>query len=557
MFFKKTTTLLLVLFVIPPCALVEREVKTSNPPKKGFFSNFSLKSFIKRSFGIYPAKQKKAIQEITPGMTEHLSGLIKRPKKFDKVRINVFVHGTYGSEVARHSLVKFYKDNLSGSVYEKEVRTKLRVDMRAAYDRSLMYDEGFFSVDPEVINVEPELEEFAVLPLIKSFGKVSRYSDQKADDGKKVKELFYVFGWSGLLSQRARREAGLALFNSISEEREKLKVFLKKKGSRAIIENRVFAHSHGGNTTLNLAWVDALARGQSADNVYKLAPIISLEGLAGQIKSEYSKLLENVAPDHKQAAAVKSPYTMDKWLYKPKSRKDDSPLVDQLYLMATPIQKETWPLIFSNTFDHVVSYFSEGDNIQKSDIFSTEFSSERSLGEEVVKGANNLFSARDGSFKFTQIRVSLPTKEEFENIRIELGEKKPGSRGVVRNILDKRNPFVNTDGPSHLEFWFIYWKGLSKRLCIRPMPIVVFAPLLQKPWKIGSLLDIRFDHSTQGDLVIKMFKDEPNKGWATISVYPSMFYEATRDLFFSKMETLRNKKSVSSVEDMAMILGTS
>ena len=29
-----------------------------------------------------------------------------------------------------------------------------------------------------------------------------------------------------------------------------------------------------------------------------------------------------------------------------------------------------------------------------------------------------------------------------------------------------------------MEFWFISWKGLSNRLCIRPAPIVVFMPML-------------------------------------------------------------------------------
>ena len=533
MVFKKAFYIALFLFT-----------NLTNFSLRGKLNELSLSENAKNKKTGFSDGLAKSIQEVFPGLETDFSELIDKSKAFDKVRLNVFMHGTYGFETISLSFFKAYHDkDLTGSVHETAVRHVLRGKMRSLYECSLMYNEGLFRINPEKEDSEKKLECLALLPIIRSFSKVSEYSDRKAKPDTTVKDLFYVFGWSGMLGQGARREAGLALYNALSQEKAQIQAYLQLVDSEAKVEVREYAHSHGGNCVLNTAWVDALARNKSAENYYK--PFF-LGNLGIDIKAKFSQLLKTVAIDS-QEAKKRARYEMDKWLYKPTARTGDGCLIDELYLMASPFQQETWPLIFSDTFGHVISYYSDGDNIQNMDVVSTKSrKSVRSLNEATIEKANSLFLAQDGSPKLVQIQVTLPRLEELEQAEAELGTNNFESESTIGNLLYKSSLWTNTKGPSHLEFWFIYWSGLSERLCIRPVPILAFTPLVQEPWKLGQSLNIRFDHSTQGDLLISALDENAKRNKESMSIYPNELYKAVKKEFYSRRHLLEDTRLIEN-----------
>ena len=66
-------------------------------------------------------------------------------------------------------------------------------------------------------------------------------------------EDFYIYGWSGRLSPRAREKCGINLYNDIQKLRE---AYRKKNNRKPII--RIITHSHGGNVALQLAKAEKL-----------------------------------------------------------------------------------------------------------------------------------------------------------------------------------------------------------------------------------------------------------------------------------------------------------
>ncbi len=66
-------------------------------------------------------------------------------------------------------------------------------------------------------------------------------------DYQQSHNYYYTFGWSGLISESARIQAGAQLYNELSEEIE----CYKQKG--IVPKIRVIGYSHGGNVSLNMA----------------------------------------------------------------------------------------------------------------------------------------------------------------------------------------------------------------------------------------------------------------------------------------------------------------
>lgn len=135
------------------------------------------------------------------------------------------------------------------------------------------------------------------------------------DDFSKVKKdfenlNFYVFGWKGGLSNQSRWQGAKDLYKSILSLEQSL-------GSD--LENivRFVAHSHGGNVCLNLAAVH-----QERKN--KKLPLIS----------KNTKI--------------------------------------EIYMFGAPILEETESFAGDDLFDFVVNFYSDGDLVQRSDIFSAK-----------------------------------------------------------------------------------------------------------------------------------------------------------------------------------------
>lgn len=69
---------------------------------------------------------------------------------------------------------------------------------------------------------------------------------QEAYPDKKIKNIFYTFGWSGIISPKTRKKAGLQLYHELEQEIKRV----QSLGYSPKI--RIIGYSHGGNVALNL-----------------------------------------------------------------------------------------------------------------------------------------------------------------------------------------------------------------------------------------------------------------------------------------------------------------
>lgn len=506
------------------------------------------------------------IDEILPDAQEDLSAQLKNIENIDQIRVNVFIHGTYElGTIPLNFFTSFWDKDLRGTLHEKIVRDFMRKQVHSIYETSLMYHEGLYRVDVSgPADSVKEFDELALLPIIRSFDAVTKAQDEKLRPSQKITDLNYLFGWSGLLNAGARREAGLCLFNAISSEKKKLADFIAKKKAKTKIYVRFFCHSHGGNVALNCAWAQNFGRDVSVADFYKS---FALDQFGIEAESKFGQLIRQI-PQNAQDAVGKSPFGMDNWLFRPVSSENVEPLVDELYLVASPIQPETWPLIFSGTFQRVISLFSYGDNIQNLDMISTRNrASDRFLADEIADKGNRLFS-KDGLPKFVQINVILPPKKstlQIEKPAIESDEI-DWLQDKIRSFVRENQFIPEIKGPRHLEFWYISWHGISDRLCIRPVPIVVFAPLIDQPWLRASKLLVQFSTSKDGDLLIESLDAENDGHLSTISNCKKDLFESIKNEFFDRKERLENielikikslNKLIGNIGRMALFMATS
>lgn len=492
-----------------------------------------------------------SIKEILPGKKEDLSHQIGDVKNVDEIRVNVFIHGTYEvGTIPLNFFTSFWDKDLKGTVHEKIVRDFMRKQARSTYEISLMYYEGLYRVD---VSGESDslkkLEDLALLPIIKSFDAVGKDQDSKLRPNEKIIDIDYLFGWSGLLNAQARREAGICLFNALSAEKEKIENFIAENKSKTKIIVKLFCHSHGGGVALNSAWADAFSREDSAINFYNE---FELGEFGQEAQSKFDDLIAKI-PENYVGTIGKSPYGMDNWLFKPRINKESEPLVDELFLVASPIQPETWPLIFSGTFTRVISFFSLGDNIQNLDMISTRNrASDRFISDGFVEKGNRLFS-KDEHPKFVQINVVLPSGKDCQ-VGKNSCQKKSWLKNKISKFVAGSRFIPEIKGPRHLEFWYICWQGISDRLCIRPAPIVVFATLINKPWLLGSKFLIQFSTSEEGDLLIKSLDSENDRGFRVLSACQKELFEGIKNEFFDRSERLQN---IGNIEKMALFMATS
>ena len=141
--------------------------------------------------------------------------------------------------------------------------------------------------------------------------------------------------------------------------------------------------------------------------------------------------------------------------------------VEQLVLLATPIQKETDYLVGDTSFfKKSYLFYSTEDHIQTSDFFSTQ---------------KELFSRR----KFTS-RAHFKVPATLTQVRIRLTKRINRSSMItnenaeIEAILSEPNIRCLHMDPSHTEFWNLEWGNAwyRKALPIAPLPIVAFAPTI-------------------------------------------------------------------------------
>lgn len=225
----------------------------------------------------------------------------------ETIGITVFIHGTVGStlNILNPSVC------LNDSICDKE--TFVRRFLRSYRNNEAMEADQVFGREG--------LHEFVVSSVPKPVCadgcmKASDYiipayhEIAQAVGVTKTHNRYFVYGWTGLLSQRARKETAEDLYLALIGLKNRLVAEYEQKGAaKPLVKITLVTHSHGGNV---------------------------------------GKLL----------AAAEKKYQKDL-------------LIDWLVMYGTPMQKETAAYIASPVFKNIVLFHSKGDSIQTRDYFST------------------------------------------------------------------------------------------------------------------------------------------------------------------------------------------
>jgi hypothetical protein len=205
--------------------------------------------------------------------------------------VTVFLHGTVGlrGNLTFSTFIRLIRDDIEHTNYKKVV------------DR-IRQDPFFFLAQPmqELGLIKIDFQEMTSSALF------ARVIDKTLPEQESVGDLYYTFGWSGLLSPTERCKDAEIFYKALYQER----TALREKYPTAQIRFRLICYSHGGSVGLNLATV------------------------------KYEKYQE------------------------------DPLSIDELILVGTPIQHETDFLIFDPIFKKVYHIYSKKDYVQKLDCFS-------------------------------------------------------------------------------------------------------------------------------------------------------------------------------------------
>ncbi len=193
--------------------------------------------------------------------------------------------------------------------------------------------------------------------------------------------------------------------------------------------------------------------------------------------------------------------------------------IDELILIATPVQVETDYFVGDPMFKKVYHIYSRGDRIQKLDFFSTK----RFFSRRVFKSRKD-FKLPDNLVQI-QIRVTRAVRT-----------KKNKAKGPhILNLHDKATLWGKSStqrdaSPGHIELWFFGWTPANYRedYIFTPLPLTVFTPVIldavektknraQEPKeKKPILVDIRPEHEC---MIIKNQKSKQN---VTVVDFPSV-----------------------------------
>lgn len=220
------------------------------------------------------------------------------PEKKPAIQMIVFVHGTSGA-VSNASLGNLYRimvDNVENSYYEKAV--DLIRSNPYMYKNQAMQEYGL-----KPIQLHERKPGQAAALFAYTYDTILRETFPEQNNN-----LYYTYGWSGVLSESIRYKNAADFYKELLEE---YKIQVEKNPDKEV-KICIIGYSHGGTVALQLA------------RAY-----------------EREQFLEPLS-------------------------------IDLLILLGTPIQKETDHLVISSIFKKVYHIYSRGDKIQKMDFFSFE-----------------------------------------------------------------------------------------------------------------------------------------------------------------------------------------
>lgn len=146
-------------------------------------------------------------------------------------------------------------------------------------------------------------------------------------------------------------------------------------------------------------------------------------------------------------------------------KKKEQFVIDELWLLGTPIQVETDYLVNSPVFKRVFNFYSRSDNVQPLDFFSVK----RFFSEKKLTKRHN-FSLPD---KLYQVRIKV-TKYQQKSCKKEF-DAIPQDKKLLKQYFNA----INFD-PGHFELWFMGWTLLTYRceFPFYPLPSLTFLPLI-------------------------------------------------------------------------------
>lgn len=160
-------------------------------------------------------------------------------KQAQEVWLNFFVHGIMSIKphLTLENFLRFMRDDVEDTTYAKTVEL-MRQDQHF-YKNQAMQGFGLIEIDPE--NIDRGNASSALARILNEVTNLSH--------GPHVKNHYYTYGWSGLMSPSVRYRDSIGLLRGIDEEVEKY----KELGFQPKV--RVIGYSHGGNVVLNLGAV--------------------------------------------------------------------------------------------------------------------------------------------------------------------------------------------------------------------------------------------------------------------------------------------------------------
>jgi hypothetical protein len=160
-----------------------------------------------------------------------------RSVKSKVIHVTVFIHGTVGVSL---SLLK--------PEFISAFRNHPLLEQDQILGREGLYEFDRTSADPKHASAHIIPVYDAVYGLVKNNRFANESSSEAVVKAVDREDAYLVFGWSGLLSQEARKKAGFDLYDELCACRDKIKL---EHGVEPVFT--IIGHSHGGNVPLWLA----------------------------------------------------------------------------------------------------------------------------------------------------------------------------------------------------------------------------------------------------------------------------------------------------------------
>ncbi len=417
-------------------------------------------------------------------------------KQKQELWITIFVHGSYGSFLGAVNPISTFTDSPGQTLYKKIISDVRKRDF--FYSDRLMSDCGLINVQTLSHKSYTLTKHDAIIQtLVNAYDRVDNYIEQTVrKSNNSHKHVFYLFGWSGLLSQTERRKEAIKLYTELSKE---IQAYRKKNIEPKV---RVICHSHGGNVGANLASVHACVTNSIHDYPAMHASHKAMQKLLHAQKNSFD-LQEHSEPWH----------------------------IDELILYATPIQFETECLFFSPFFKNVYNFYSENDTIQAADFISTQYRySRQRIATTCYKNSGN---------QIIQSKIMVNRSKNNTSSKHKLKLKAPLRGGK----LISKYP----EDPTHADFWCVCWSPYDTPFA--PLPIVVFTPMLIALLQKNNLNAIDVNLQQEDNcLTATLFKHNGHKQKAQSSLPNSILKELkqsiwdTQPSFRDYAHSLKNKK---------------